>query len=72
MKRSQAVVSVVAAVMVSALIGQATAQGDTTAEYELGLKYKNGWGVPQNDVQAFDLFQSAAQGGNIEAEDELA
>ena len=39
-------------------------QGDDPhAQYQLGLLYENGWGVPQDDVQAhmrFDL--SAAQG----------
>ena len=39
-------------------------QGDASAQYNLGLLYTNGQGVPQDDVQARRWFEKAAvQGG---------
>ncbi len=54
-------------------------QGDTNAQYNLGINYANGQGVPQDDVQAymwFNLSTSISTGNTrenaAEARDEVA
>jgi TPR repeat protein len=42
----------------------ATDQGSTSAQYALGLLYRDGKGVPQDNAEAHMLFSlAAAQGG---------
>lgn len=53
-----------------ALVEKATA-GDPVAQFELGLKYYNGRGVPQNTQEAFRLWKEAAQKGNAMAQNNL-
>jgi uncharacterized protein len=38
-------------------------QGLAAAQYDLGLMYNNGQGVPQDDTQAFSWYQKAANQG---------
>lgn len=41
--------------------GRAAEQGIASAQFNLGILYKRGEGVAQNDKQAFFWFQSAAE-----------
>jgi TPR repeat protein len=43
-------------------------QGDSTAQYNLGLMYANGWGVPQNDKTAVKWYTKAAEQGDANAQ----
>ena len=36
-------------------------QGDAFAQYSLGIMYKEGTGVPQNDTEAVKWFRKAAE-----------
>ena len=38
-------------------------QGDAEAQYVLGLRYKDGVGVPQDDAEAIKWFRLAAEQG---------
>ena len=42
-------------------------QGDAAAQYNLGLMYADGRGVPQNDKKAVRWFRLAAEKGNADA-----
>jgi tetratricopeptide (TPR) repeat protein len=42
------------------------------AQYNLGLLYYNGWGVPQDYAKAAEWFRKAAEQGHDEAKDYLA
>lgn len=44
------------------------AEGMKEAQLLLGIKYKNGEGVTQDDQQAFRWFRKAAEQGNAEAQ----
>ena len=45
---------------------KATALGDSDAQFNLGLEYVNGNGIPQDYIKAAECFQKAAvQGNNI-------
>lgn len=39
--------------------------GEATAQYNLGIMYENGWGVPQDPAQAVQWYREAAKSGNI-------
>ena len=41
--------------------------GDTIAQYQLGLCYYNGWGVKQNQETASSWFKKSAVGGHVPA-----
>ncbi len=43
-------------------------QGNATAQYNLGLMYDNGWGVPKNDKIAVKWYRLAAEQGNASAQ----
>ena len=43
-------------------------QGDANAQYELGIMYAEGRGVPQNDAVAFAWYRQAAEQGVAEAQ----
>ncbi len=43
-------------------------QGDAEAQYNLGLLYDNGWGVPQDYGQARQWFEKAASQGVADAQ----
>ena len=43
-------------------------EGDPTAQYELGIMYQNGEGVPQNYSKAVKWFRKAAEQGDSNAQ----
>ena len=43
-------------------------QGDALAQYNLGVLYRKGRGVPQDDVQALQWYQKAAAQGQAKAQ----
>jgi hypothetical protein len=45
--------------------------GDADAQYDLGVMYANGEGVPQDDAEALRLYRLAAGQGNANAQDNL-
>jgi hypothetical protein len=47
---------------------KAAAQGDATADYDIGILYDKGFGVPQDRGQAMEWFQKAAARGDAPAE----
>ena len=47
-------------------------QGDAIAQFNLGLTYDKGWGVPQNDAEAAKWYRLAADQGNANAQNDLA
>jgi uncharacterized protein len=46
-------------------------QGDAAAQYNLGLLYANGWGVPQDDKTAAKWYKLAAEQGDADAQGNL-
>ncbi|HEU4686329.1 MAG TPA: tetratricopeptide repeat protein [Nitrospira sp.] len=42
--------------------------GEPRAEYDLGLLYDQGLGVPKNDAQAFHWYSRAAEHGHVKAQ----
>ena len=49
-------------------LSEAATQGDTTAQFNLGLKYANGEGVPKADREAVKWFRKAAEQGMASAQ----
>jgi hypothetical protein len=45
--------------------------GDTDAQWQMGVRYHHGQGVPQDDAQAVRWFQLAAEQGNVAAQGAL-
>ncbi len=43
-------------------------QGELGAQYNLGLMYRNGQGVPQHDAEAVGWYRKAAEQGHAEAQ----
>ena len=43
-------------------------QGDAEAQYNLGVSYGKGEGVPENDAEAAKWFRRAAEQGNVGAQ----
>jgi len=54
-----------------AKLQEAAQQGDANAQYNLGVLYLQGDGVPQNHKQAVKWIQEAARQGNAEAQYKL-
>ena len=52
-------------------VRQAADQGDAEAQYNLGVIYNNGEGVPKDDAEAVRWFQLAAEQGYAKAQFEL-
>lgn len=50
---------------------RAAEQGYADAQFNLGLMYVNGEGVPQDLIQAVELFQKAAEQGHVDAQNNL-
>ena len=50
---------------------RAAEQGDASAQYKLGLRYDNGWGVPQDDAEAVKWYRRAAEQGDASAQNNL-
>jgi len=50
---------------------QAAEQGQAQAQYQLGLIYKQGKGVPQDDALAIHWFRKAAEQGQAGAQNQL-
>lgn len=57
---------------IAGLYQEAALAGHAEAQYELGLRYRSGDGVPKHRGQAIRLFRSAAEGGSAAARFELA
>ena len=51
-----------------ALDRQAAEQGDAKAQFNLGVMYYHGKGVPQNDLQAVAWYRKAAEQGDVDAQ----
>ena len=47
------------------------AQGNTTAQYNLGIMYENGQGVPQDYGQAVQWYRQVAEQGDAPAQGRL-
>ena len=47
---------------------QAAAQGNAAAQYNLGVMYANGEGVPKDDAQAVQWYRKAAEQGDAKAQ----
>ena len=43
-------------------------QGDASAQFKLGLLYKEGLGVPQDDAEAVNWYRKAAEQGHADAQ----
>lgn len=52
-------------------VRRAAEQGDATAQYELGLTYASGEGVPQNHEEAARWYQRTAEQGHAAAQSNL-
>jgi TPR repeat protein len=50
---------------------RAAAQGYAPAQFNLGLMYANGEGVPKDPAKAVELFQKSADQGNVDAQNNL-
>ncbi len=46
-------------------------QGNAKAQYNLGVMYRNGHGVPQDDAEAMGWWRKAAEQGNAGAQNNL-
>ena len=49
----------------------AAADGDAQAQFNLGVRYANGRGVPRNDAEAVAWYRKAAEQGNADAQNNL-
>lgn len=47
---------------------QLASQGDADAQWQMGARYHNGDGVPQDDTQAMQWYLRAAEQGNVAAQ----
>ncbi len=52
-------------------VAEAAHQGDTVAQYNLGVMYQNGYGVAQNDTEAVKWYRKAAEQGNALGQNNL-
>ena len=52
-------------------VRQAAERGDATAQFNLGVMYANGEGVPQDDAEAVQWYRLAAEQGHAEAQGTL-
>ena len=52
-------------------LGKAAEQGDAGGQFNLGVMYKKGTGVPQDYAQATKWYQLAAEQGNARAQNNL-
>jgi TPR repeat protein len=50
---------------------RSAAQGYADAQFNLGLMYANGEGVPHDAAKAVELFKKAAEQGNVDAQNNL-
>ena len=46
-------------------------QGNAKAQYNVGLMYDKGWGVPENDAEAAKWYRQAAEQGEADAQSNL-
>ena len=51
-----------------AAIGKAVARGDAKAQYNLGVRYANGEGVPKDDAEAVKWYRKTAEQGDATAQ----
>jgi TPR repeat protein len=52
--------------------GLAAEQGHSEAQFNLGVMYANGWGVPMNDEEAAKWYRLSAEQGLVSAQKALA
>jgi uncharacterized protein len=52
-------------------VRKAAEQGHATAQYNLGLMYDTGYGVPKDLVEAVNWYRKAAEQGDAEAQYKL-
>jgi len=52
-------------------LDEAAKQGDSKAQYRLGVRYANGEGMPQDDKEAVKWFRKAAEQGHASAQNNL-
>ena len=50
---------------------EAADQGDAIAQYNLGIMYQNGEGVPEDDIEAVKWYQLVADKGYVIAQNNL-
>ena len=50
---------------------KAAEQGDADAQYNLGISYDRGEGVPQDYVEAVKWYRKAAEQGDADAQNKL-
>ena len=55
----------------AALLCASAEAGDAVAQYNLGVMYVNGQGVPQDNEQAVQWFRAAAEQGLADPQDQL-
>jgi len=55
---------------IATMVRQAS-EGDSNAQYYLGVMYANGQGVPQSDIEAVNWFRKSAEQGNPDGENSL-
>jgi len=42
--------------------------GDASAQFNIGLLYEEGWGVPEDDAEAVKWYRKAAETGHVQAQ----
>jgi len=57
--------------LVLLVVGLLAEQGDASAQFNLGVMYDNGWGVPQNYTEAAKWYRQAAEQGQADAQNNL-
>ena len=53
------------------MVPQGRRPGERKAQYNLGVMYDNGEGVPKDDAEAVKWYQKAADQGNADARSRL-
>ena len=53
------------------MVPQGRQQGHADAQYNLGVMYANGSGVPKDEVKAVEWYRKAAQQGHAHAQSKL-
>lgn len=54
------------------VLRQAAEQGDAAAQFDLGVKYSHGRGVPEDDAEGMRWYRKAAEQGHADAQYRLA
>jgi putative methionine-R-sulfoxide reductase with GAF domain len=67
-KRASAATRKITPAMTFSELQKLAEQGDEDAQWEIGSRYRNGDGVPQNDAQAAKWFEQAAEQGHASSQ----